>query len=97
MKQYPDVYYTFNEMAELSGYDRKAFMDCLKRVGEMYDIPINKFKAYPDGRDCTYVFVPEVAEFLLIFVKIIDRHPLILSRKVDIFTSSIFLSSQCKN
>lgn len=25
MKQYPDVYYTLNELADLSGYDRKGF------------------------------------------------------------------------
>ena len=38
MKQYPDVYYTLNELADLSGYDRKGFKDRLIRVCEMYSI-----------------------------------------------------------
>lgn len=50
MKQYPDVYYTLNELADLSGYDRKGFKDRLIRVCEMYSIPIEEFKIYPDEK-----------------------------------------------
>lgn len=46
MKQYPDVYYTLNELADLSGYDRKGFKDRLIRVCEMYSIPIEEFKIW---------------------------------------------------
>ena len=76
MKQYPDVYYTLNELADLSGYDRKGFKDRLIRVCEMYSIPIEEFKIYPDEKDSGYLFTPNVAEFVLILVKNIDKHPL---------------------
>lgn len=76
MKQYPEVYYTLNELADLSGYDRKGFKDRLIRVCEMYSIPIEEFKIYPDEKDSSYLFTPNVAEFVLILVKNIDKHPL---------------------
>ncbi len=76
MKQYPAVYYTLNELADLSGYDRKGFKDRLIRVCEMYSIPIEEFKIHPDEKDSGFLFTPNVAEFVLIMVKNIDKHPL---------------------
>lgn len=76
MKQYPAVYYTLNELADLSGYDRKGFKDRLIRVCEMYSIPIEEFKIYPDEKNSSFLFTPDVAEFVLILVKNIDKHPL---------------------
>ena len=76
MKQYPEVYYTLNELADLSGYDRKGFKDRLIRVCEMYGIPIEEFKIYPDEKNSSFLFTPDVAEFVLILVKNIDKHPL---------------------
>lgn len=66
----------FRRMADLSGYDRKGFKDRLIRVCEMYSIPIDEFKIYPDEKDSGYLFTPNVAEFVLILVKNIDKHPL---------------------
>ena len=76
MKQYPDVYYKLNELEDLSVYDMKWFKDRLIRVCEMYSIPIEEFKIYPDEKDSGYLFTPNVAEFVLILVKNIDKHPL---------------------
>lgn len=42
----------------------------------MYSIPIEEFKIYPDEKDSGYLFTPNVAEFVLILVKNIDKHPL---------------------
>lgn len=42
--KHPDVYYDLNELAGLSGYDRKGFKDRLIRVCEMYSIPIENLK-----------------------------------------------------
>ncbi len=74
--KYPDVYYTLNEMAELAGCDRKGFKDRLIRVCEMYDISIEEFKTFPDEKDSSFLFTPNEAEFVLVLVKNIDKHPL---------------------
>ena len=69
MKLYPAVYYTLNELADLSGYDRKGFKDRLIRMCEMYSIPIEEFKIHTDEKDSGYLFTPNVAELVLILVK----------------------------
>lgn len=74
--KHPDVYYDLNELAGLSGYDRKGFKDRLIRVCEMYSIPIEEFKKYPDEKNSSFLFTPDVAEYVLILVKNIDKHPL---------------------
>lgn len=71
-----NVDYTLDEMANKAGISRKAFVDRLKRVCEIYNFNLGEFKEIPDELDSNYFFPPEISDYILLLVKNIDKHPL---------------------
>ena len=71
-----NVDFTLDELAELAGLTRKQFTDRLNRVCELYSIDKRKLKVYPDEEDSIYFLPPDFAEFLMLLVKNVDKHPL---------------------
>lgn len=71
-----NVDFTLDELADMAKLTRKQFTDRLSRVCELYNIDKGDFKAYPDEEDSIYFLPPDIAEYLLLLVKNIEKHPM---------------------
>lgn len=86
-----NVDFSLEELAKRAGLTRKQFTDRLNRVCELYNLDRSCFKVYPDEEDSIYFLPPDIAEFLLLLVKNVDKHPMYIrtAKKEDVHATRV--------